>query len=91
MTCCRFAAAVAAFSVDEPLGVLSQIIVRVERSFRHLARDVLGDVPGPTLGHVEGDHAERVRILAGQEIADDRFAIGLGGVGFARCRTGRGR
>jgi ATP dependent DNA ligase domain len=68
--------------VDEPLGIFSQIVVRVERPLQHLPRDVLGYVPGPPLYGVEGDHAERVRILAAQEIADDRFAIGLGGVGF---------
>jgi hypothetical protein len=64
--------------VDEPLGVFSQIVVGVEGSFDHLARDVFGDVARPALGGVEGDDAESVRILAGQEIADDRLAIGLG-------------
>jgi hypothetical protein len=48
---------------------------------RHLARDVLRHVARPALG-VEGDHAKRVRILATQEIADDRFGISLGGVGL---------
>jgi hypothetical protein len=46
----------------------------------NLARDVLGHVAGPALGGVKGDHAKRIRILAAQEIADDRFAISLGGI-----------
>jgi hypothetical protein len=66
--------------INEPLGVLSQ--VRVEGAFEHLARDVLGDVPGPTLGGVEGDHAKRARILPAQKIADHRFPIGLGNIGL---------
>jgi hypothetical protein len=68
--------------VDEPLGVLSQNVVRVERLLEQLARDVLGHVARPALGGVEGDHANRVRILATQEIADGRLAISLGGVGL---------
>jgi hypothetical protein len=68
--------------IDEPLGVLAEIVVGVEGPLQHLARDVLRHVARPALGGVEGDHAKRVRILATQEIADDRLAIGLGGVGL---------
>jgi hypothetical protein len=31
---------------------------------------------------LSGDDAESVAVLAGQEIADDGFAIGLGGIGL---------
>jgi hypothetical protein len=72
--------------INEPLGVLSQIVVRVEGAFEHLARDVLGDVPGPTLGGVKGDHAKRARILPAQEIADHRLPIGLGNIGLDKAR-----
>jgi hypothetical protein len=59
--------------------------VGVEGSLQHLARDVLGHVARPALGGVEGDHAG-VGILAAQEIADNRFAIGIGGVGLIVAR-----
>jgi hypothetical protein len=52
--------------VNEPLGVLGKIVVGVEGRFEHLAGDILGYVSGHD---VEGDHAERVRILPAQEIA----------------------
>jgi hypothetical protein len=68
--------------VDEPLGVLREIDIRVECPLEHLPRDVLGYVPRPALGGVEGEHSERVSVLAGEKIADDGLAIGLGGVGF---------
>jgi hypothetical protein len=40
------------------------------------------DIPGPALGGVEGDHAERVRILPAQQIADDRLPVRFGNVGL---------
>jgi hypothetical protein len=73
--------------VDETLGVVAEIVGGVEGPFQHVARDVLGHVARPALGGVEGDHAKRVRILAAQEIADDRFAIGFGGTGRGILRT----
>jgi hypothetical protein len=66
--------------VDEPLGVLREIVVGVECPIEHLAGDVFGHVSGPALGRVESDHAERVAVLTGEKIADDGLAIGLGGV-----------
>jgi hypothetical protein len=35
--------------------------------------------PDQALRGVEGDHAERVRILPAEEIADDGLEVGLGG------------
>jgi hypothetical protein len=68
--------------VDEPLGVLGKIVVGVECPLEHLAGDVLGHVSGPALGRVESDHAESIAVMAGEKIADDGLAIGLGGVGL---------
>ena len=58
------------------------MIVAVERPFQQLARDVLRNVAGPALGGVEGDHPERVRILPGQEILQDRLSVGFRDVGL---------
>jgi hypothetical protein len=66
--------------IDEPLGIVREIVVGVEGPLEHLAGDVLGHVPGPSLGRVESDHAERIAVLAGEKIANDGLAIGLGGV-----------
>ena len=63
-------------------AVLGKIVVSVECPVEHLAGDVLRHVSGPALGRVEGDHAESIAVLAGEKIADDGFAIGLGGVGL---------
>ena len=68
--------------VDEPLGVLRESVVGIEYPFERLAGDVLGHVSGPALDRVEGDHAESIAVLAGEKIADDGLAIGLGGVGL---------
>ena len=68
--------------INEALGVLARIVVRIKGSLQDLKGDVLRHVPGPALRGIEGDDAESVAVLAGQEIADDRFAIGLGGVGL---------
>jgi hypothetical protein len=64
--------------VDEPLGGIGEIVDGVEGSLEHLADDVLRHVPGPALGGVKRDHEQSVGVLAAQEIADDRLAIGLG-------------
>jgi hypothetical protein len=39
-------------------------------------RDIFGNVFGPALGGIEGDNADRVGILAGEQILDDGFQIG---------------
>ena len=68
--------------VNEPLGVFSQIVVGVECPVEDLAGHVRGHVSGPAFGRVESDHAERIAVLAGEKIADNGLAIGLGGVGL---------
>jgi hypothetical protein len=50
--------------------------------WQDLQRDVLGHVPGPALGGIEGDNAETVAVLARQKIANNGLAIGLGGIGL---------
>jgi len=39
------------------------------------------------LGGVERDDANRVAVLAGHQIADDRFEIGFADIGFGECRA----
>jgi hypothetical protein len=68
--------------VNEALGILAQIFICIEGSLQDLRGDVRGHVPGPALRGIEGDDAESVAVLAGQEIADDGLAIGLGGIGL---------
>jgi hypothetical protein len=40
------------------------------------------DISGPALGGIEGDNAESFPVLAGQKIAENGLAIGLGGIGL---------
>jgi hypothetical protein len=68
--------------INEAFGVLAQIVVRIKGSLQDLQYDVFRHVPGPALRGIEGDDAESVAVLAGQEIADDGFTIGLGGIGL---------
>ena len=37
--------------------------------------DLGGDIAGPALGGIEGDDANRITVLAGQQVPDDRFVI----------------
>jgi hypothetical protein len=41
------------------------------------------DISGPAFGGIEGDNAESFAVLAGQKIAENGLAIGLGGIGLA--------
>jgi hypothetical protein len=54
--------------VNETLGILAQIVVRIEGSLKDLKGDLLGHVPRPAFRRVEGDDAERVAVLGGQEM-----------------------
>ena len=45
--------------------------------------DVDGHVTGPALGGVEGHNARWMRVLAVDQIADQRLAVGRIGVGLA--------
>jgi hypothetical protein len=49
--------------VNETLGILAQIVIRIEGSLR-TSRAVLG----PAFRRVEGDDAERVAVPGGQEM-----------------------
>jgi hypothetical protein len=66
--------------IDEALRVLGEIVVGIESAFQHLVRDVLRHVPRPALGGIEGDDAEGVAVLPGDEIADNRLAVRFGDV-----------
>jgi hypothetical protein len=39
-------------------------------------------IPRPPLRDIEGNDAQRVRILAGQEVGDDSFEVGGFGIGL---------
>src|SRR5450432_1166250 len=54
---------------------------------QNLPRDVLRGILGPMFGGVECDHADRVAVLAGHQIADDGFEIGFADIGFRECRA----
>ena len=45
--------------------------------------DIFGNVFRPAFGGVEGDDADRIAVLAGQQVLDDRFEIGRLVIGFA--------
>ena len=47
------------------------------------ARDVFRNVFRPALGGIEGDDADRVAILAGQQVLNYRFEVGGFVIGFA--------
>ena len=52
---------------------------------QNLPRNVFGCVSRPTLRNIEGDDANRVAVLAGHQIADDGFEVGLIDIGFRKC------
>jgi hypothetical protein len=49
----------------------------------NFARDIFRDIFGPMLQRVECDDADRVAVLAGHQIANRRFEVGLVDVGLA--------
>jgi len=75
-------------AVDEPFRVLREVLVGIESALYYLVGDVLRHIARPALGGVEGDDAESVAVLPGDEVADDRLAVSLGDVclnlGFAQ-------
>jgi hypothetical protein len=48
---------------NETLGILAQIFVCFYRSQQDLACDVLGHVPGPRFGGIEGDDPDGIAVL----------------------------
>src|SRR5450631_3361329 len=48
-------------------------------------RNTLRGILSPMFGGVEYDDANRVAVLAGHQIADDGFEVGLIDVGFRKC------
>jgi len=45
-------------------------------------RDILRHISRPLFGGVKGDDANRVAVLAGHQIADEGFEVGLIDIGF---------
>ena len=76
--------------VDRPLmpfdeirdhsGDLAHLQIAATAQF---AGDVLGNIFRPALGGIEGDDADRVTILAGQQVLNYRFEVGGFVIGFA--------
>ena len=48
-----------------------------------LAGYILRNIFGPALGGIEGDDADRVALLAGQQVLNYRFEVGGFVIGFA--------
>ena len=48
-------------------------------------RDILRDILGPMFDGVERDNPDRVAVLAGHQVVDGGFEIGLGDIGFREC------
>jgi hypothetical protein len=85
--------------LDQPEGQLTPIAVLVPfdkirdrgGEFAHLqiaataqfAGDIFGNVFRPALGGIEGDDADRVAVLAGQQVSNDGFEVGGFVIGFA--------
>ena len=61
-------------------GDLSHLQIAATAQF---AGDVLGNIFRPALGGIEGDDADRVTILAGQQVLNYRFEVGGFVIGFA--------
>jgi hypothetical protein len=55
---------------------------------QNFPRDILRGILGPMFGGVERDHADRVVILAGHQVGNGGFEIGLGDVGLRECGAG---
>ena len=81
--------AVAAFvAVDEVLEEERNVAHLQIAAPAQLMGDICGDVLRPALGGVEGDDADRVVVLAGQQVLDHGFQVGGLDVG-SRARRGR--
>jgi hypothetical protein len=84
---------------DQPQRQLTPIAIFVpfdkirnrERKLAHLkiaasaqfAGDIFGDIFRPALGSIEGDDADRIAILPGQQTLNYRFEVGGFVIGFA--------
>jgi hypothetical protein len=64
-------------------GQLAHLQIATAAQF---AGDFFGDIFRPAVGGIEGDDANRVIILADQEVSNDRFEVGAFVIGFAPRR-----
>jgi hypothetical protein len=55
------------------------------KTAHNFPRDLLRGILSSMFGGVERDDADRVAVLAGHQIADDGFEIGLIDIGFRKC------
>jgi hypothetical protein len=61
--------------INEALGAFGKRLVRVIGPIDDLDGDVLGHVPRQALGGVEGHHAQRVVVFAGDKVPDDGLEV----------------
>ena len=52
---------------------------------QNFPRDILRGVLRPMVGGVKRDDPNRVAVLAGHQIADEGFEVGLAEIGFRKC------
>src|ERR1700716_3719137 len=72
-------------AVDERRYRRGQGIAGKIKSAHNFRRDILRGILGPIFGGVKCDDADRVAVLAGHQVGDDGFEVGLADVGFREC------
>jgi hypothetical protein len=74
-------------SLDELMQRIRQFATLFGAVLAQLSRYVLGHVANPTFGDIKANDANRVPVLAFQQIADDSFKIGVFNVCLAPSTT----
>jgi hypothetical protein len=64
-------------AVDERRDRWRQIMPGEIETAHNFPRDILRGIFSPMFARVERDYADRVAVLAGHQIADDGFDVGL--------------
>jgi hypothetical protein len=73
-------------AVDERCNRGGQGITGEIETAHNFPRHILRGILSPVLGGVERDDADRVAVLAGHQIVDGGFEIGLIDISFRKCR-----
>ena len=63
--------------LDKLMQQIRQFVVLIGAALAQLLRYLFGDVANPTFGKVKANDANRVAVLAFQQIADDSFKVGV--------------
>ena len=72
-------------TVDERRNRRGQGVASKIKAAQNFPRDILGGILSRMFGGVERDDANRVAVLAGHQIADEGFEVGLIDIGFRKC------